>query len=303
VHEAAKPVAARIDVVQPELIVPELAEAEPALPEVSAPQAAQPAAVLPEAAPPEAAAPQPAKPRSRAKPAAAREPAPAAVARVEPPPVQRIPDDRMPRFRTVGAAELAVVERLFAAPVPGPIAHFVAISTFACTQAGDGTDPNGFDALVRHDLAELGRAVVLARMGKASSYRIEQADLDTIVFAWEPGGIVSAGAPGRFRRDLLRSEAAAIGGLAQRSDRDPTMRLRIALLAQFAASVDGLAERRLADDCAAALLAYRSNALAWLVPLCVATASPGASELPAPAPVVDAAGRRLIASLRAAAVA
>jgi len=133
--------------------------------------------------------------------AAAPEPS-APPARGETAIVRRAPDDRMPRFRTVGPAELALVERLFAVDVPGPIAHFVAISTFACTQAGDGSDPNGFDALVRRDLAELGRAVVLARMGKTSSYRVEQAQLDAIEFAWEPGGIIAAGPSGRFRRDL-----------------------------------------------------------------------------------------------------
>jgi len=91
--------------------------------------------------------------------------------------------------------------------------------------------------------------------------------------------------------------------LTQRSDRDPTLRLRIALLAQFAASVDGLPDRVPADECAAALLAYRSNALAWLVPQCVASAGQARFEPAVPAPLVDAAARRLIASLRAASVA
>jgi hypothetical protein len=60
--------------------------------------------------------------------------------------------------------------------------------------------------------------------------------------------------------------------------------------------VDG----RMADECAAALAAYRATVLAWLVPLCVASAGTESYVIPEPPANVDVAGRKLVAILKPA---
>jgi hypothetical protein len=208
------------------------------------------------------------------------------------------PEERMIRYRTLGNNDIALLERLFAAEVPGIIAHYVLISSIACCEPVSGMDVSGYSAFLRRDIELLGRALVHARMGKAPQYRIAQSDLDDLTLNWQ--ALPQAFPPQRrLRRDLRKPEWTAIGALIQPSERDATLRARIALLALAGATIDGV-DRRIADDCAAALAAYRSSALAWLVPLCVASAGDDRFVIPNPPATLDDAGRRLVAILRLA---
>ncbi|HEY5339998.1 MAG TPA: hypothetical protein VIK27_03140, partial [Candidatus Aquilonibacter sp.] len=210
-----------------------------------------------------------------------------------------MPEERMIRYRTLGNNDIALLERLFSTDVPGIIAHNVMISSLACTEPGSGDDASGYAAFLRRDIELLGRALVHSRMGKVPQYRIMQSDLDALSLTWNPRPQQSFPPQRRLRRDLLKTELAAIGGLTRPSERDVTLRTRIALLALGGATLDGV-DRRLADDCASALAAYRSSVLAWLVPLCIASAGGEAFVIPNPPATVDAAGRRLVAVLKTA---
>jgi hypothetical protein len=210
-----------------------------------------------------------------------------------------VPEERMIRYRTLGSNEIALLERLFAADVPGIIAHHVMISNLACTEPGSGDDASGYGAFLRRDIELLGRALVHSRMGKVPQYRIVQSDLDTLSLTWNPTPQQAFPPQRRLRRDLRKTELAAIGGLTRPSERDVTLRTRIALLALAGATLDGV-DRRQADECASALAAYRSSVLAWLVPLCIASAGAQTFVIPNPPATVDAAGRRLVAVLKTA---
>jgi hypothetical protein len=258
-----------------------------------APPVEEPVAALAPSAP----APEPAP-----EPDPVPEPAPVAVVPAAPPKVQlgavAPSDERMMRYRTLGNNDIALLERLFAAEPPGVIAHYVMISSLACCEPVSGPDGSGYSEFLRRDIELLGRALVHARMGKAPQYRIDQTDLDHLALDWHV--LPQAFPPQRrLRRDLRKPEFAAIAGLIQPSERDATLRARIALLALAGATIDGV-DRRTADDCAAALAAYRSAVLAWLVPLCVASAGTDQFVIPAPPAAVDDAGRRLVAILRLA---
>jgi hypothetical protein len=84
-------------------------------------------------------------------------------------------------------------------------------------------------------------------------------------------------------------------GLFRRSKRDPNLRVRIALLALAAGSLDGV-DAKTADEFGTALAAYRSAAIAWLVPLCVASGS-GPTPEGTPPPPLDAGGQRVVRAL------
>jgi hypothetical protein len=202
-------------------------------------------------------------------------------------------------YRTLGHNDIALLDRLFTPDVPGIIAHYVMISSIACCEAGSGDDTSGYGAFLRRDIELLGRALVHARMGKAPQYRIVQGDLAGLALQWQVPQPQSFPPQRRLRRDLRKPEWSAIGGLVQPSERDATLRTRIALLALAGASIEGV-DRRAADDCASALAAYRSSVLAWLVPLCVASAGAEAFVIPSPPVTVDAAGRRLVGVLKPA---
>jgi hypothetical protein len=173
------------------------------------------------------------------------------------------------------------------------------ISSIACIEPGTGDDVSGYGPFLRRDIELLGRALVHSRMGKAPQYRIVQSDLDGLALAWNLTPQQAFPPQRRLRRDLLKTEWTAIGGLTQPSERDATLRTRIALLALAGATIDGV-DRRAADDCASALAAYRAAVLAWLVPLCVASAGAEAFVIPNPPVAVDAAGRRLVGVLKTA---
>ena len=209
------------------------------------------------------------------------------------------PEERMVRYRTLGHNDIALLDRLFTAEVPGIIAHYVMISSIACSEPGSGDDTSGYGAFLRRDIELLGRALVHSRMGKAPQYRIAQADLDGLALPWQVPQPQSFPPQRRLRRDLRKPEWSAIGGLTQPSERDATLRTRIALLALAGATLEGV-DRRTADETEAALAAYRSSVLAWLVPLCIASAGTEAFVIPSPPATVDAAGRRLIAVLKTA---
>ncbi len=262
---------------------------EPVAVEAAVVQAPPVQAVLIEAPPDEAvAAPAPApKPRRATK--TQKAPLGAATA----------PEERMIRYRTVGNSDIALLDRLFTAEVPGIIAHYVVISSIACTEPGSGEESGGYGAFLRRDIELLGRALVHSRMGKAPQYRIAQSDLDGLALDWQVTPPQSFPPQRRLRRDLRKPEWAAIGALTQPSDRDATLRTRIALLALAGATLDGV-DRKIDDECAAALAAYRSSVLAWLVPLCVASNGASAFVIPNPPATVDAAGRRLVAVLKMA---
>jgi len=216
-----------------------------------------------------------------------------------PPRAATPPEERMLRYRTLGNNDIALLDRLFTPDVPGVIAHYVMISSIACSEPGSGEDSSGFGAFLRRDIELLGRALVHSRMGKTPQYRIVQADLAGLALDWQLQPPPSFPPQRRLRRDLRRPEWTAISGLLQPSDRDATLRTRIALLQLAGTTFDG-ADRRAAAECESALAAYRSSILAWLVPLCVASAGSDSFVIPSPPAAVDTAGRRLVAALKAA---
>jgi hypothetical protein len=231
-------------------------------------------------------------------------PPPEAVAAPPPRPIRTAPpaDVRMSRFRTLGPNDLALLDRLFGANEPGPIAHFVMIATLACNEPEVGEDTSGYGDLLRADAETLGRALVLARLGKTIDHRVPQSALDALQLPWEPTApptTTPRRSPRRLRRDLSETECRAIGGLVQPSKRDPQLRLRIALLALAGATMEGTS-RAAAEECATALASYRSAVLAWLIPLCVASMTTALTTLPQPPANVDVAARRVVTALRAA---
>jgi len=242
----------------------------------------------------------PARAPKRVAAAAAPEAAPEAEPAQKAPQVlpSAVAGERMSRYRTIAAGDIALLDRLFAAPVPGVIGHYIMISTIACNEPGEGTDASGYGAFLRHDIESLGRALVHMRMGKTAQYKIVQDDLTPLALTWDAGESAAASSTLRLRRDLRKPEWAAIGGLLQPSERDATLRTRIALLALAGSHVDG-PESRFAGECAAALAGYRSAALAWLVPLCVASAGNDGFVIPTPLASVDDAGRMVVAALKA----
>lgn len=277
------------------IVPPVLAAANAPAPIVMPPAAVEEIDKVEEIAPapltlePPAAEPAPVRARRRAKaPAAPRRPA-------------RPVELRAARYRSCGAAEIALLERLFAAEAPGPIAHLMTISVLACTQAADGGDVGGFDAAVRGNAESLGRALVAQRLGKAPGALVTAAQLDALSPEAETP---AAPIPERalLRRVVRRTDAPAISTLLRSTERDPTIRFHLALLALGAEAIDGLSNASLAADVAVMLVSYRANALAWLGPACVASAGvtgPPAG-LPAPTAGLDAAGRRLVTTLKAA---
>ncbi len=211
-------------------------------------------------------------------------------------------DARMSRYRTLAQTDVAMLDRLFGIDPPGLAAHLMMISTVACHEPEDRVDTSGYGEVIRSDGEALGRALVLARLGKPVDLRIEQSALGALLLPWEPTRPPTATprrSPRRLRRDLSEPECRAIGGLVQPSKRDPHLRLRIALLALAGATIEGVS-RTIADECVTALASYRSAVLAWLIPLCVASMSGQVEPLPPPPANVDAAGRRLASALRAA---
>jgi hypothetical protein len=282
------PVPAPVPVPEPVAVV-----AEPAIEAVVAPVAAPPPVVAPK--PPK----MPAKPPVAAAPPAPKKsplPTPAPKAPLG---TTAVPEDRMVRYRTVGQNDIALLDRLFTAEVPGIIAHYVMISSIACSEPGTGDDTSGYGAFLRRDIELLGRALVHSRMGKAPQYRVAQVDLDGLALPWQVPQPQSFPPQRRLRRDLRKPEWTAIGALTQPSERDATLRTRIALLALAGATIEGV-DRRVADECEIALAAYRSSVLAWLVPLCVASAGTDGFVIPNPPPTVDTTGRRLVAVLKSA---
>jgi hypothetical protein len=215
-------------------------------------------------------------------------PAPVPVAITEPP----------AWMRPIGTLELSLLERLFAEGTPGPIGHLMTISTLACTLAADGSDPGGFDAVVRANAKLLGRALVLQRLGKSPGTLVTEAMLEGLLpaAAPRPGPRPPAAA---LRREIRPGDAGAIAAVLQRVDRDPTVRLHLALLGLAADGVDGI-DPAAVSPCLMALASYRANALAWLAPACAASVGQPAFVLPLPSPNLDAAGRGLVAALRTA---
>jgi hypothetical protein len=273
----------------PQPPAPVIAEPTPPPTAVIAEPTPPPAAVVAEPEPPVVAAIPPALRRLKEPATTQKAPLGTATAPVE----------RMIRYRTLGNNDIALLDRLFTPDVPGIIAHYVVISSIACIEPGEGEDNSGYGAFLKRDIELLGRALVHSRMGKAPQYRIAQADLDGLNLTWHLTPQQAFPPQRRLRRDLRRPEWQAIGGLVAPSERDTTLRTRIALLALAGATLDGV-DRRSTDDSEAALSAYRSSVLAWLVPLCVASAGAESFVIPNPPVSVDAAGRKLVAVLKSA---
>jgi hypothetical protein len=279
----------------PEPPAPALAVAAPVeLPEppVEAPAPPPPAAVVVLEPPPPAPVPEPPAPRKRKEPAAV-------VAPKLAPRTTKPADERMQRYRTLGSNDVGLLDRLFVPDVPGIIAHYVLISSIACSEPGAGEDTSGYGDFLRRDIELLGRALVHSRMGKTPQYRIAQSDLDGLALAWQLSPGPSFPPRRRLRRDLRKPEWTAMSGLIKPSERDATLRTRIALLTLAASTLDGVDQRNTAE-CESSLAAYRSALLAWLVPLCVASAASDSFVIPAPPATVDAAGRRLVGALKSA---
>ncbi len=217
------------------------------------------------------------------------------------PPLAAAPVElRMSRFRTLRQNDVALLGRLFAAEHPGIIAHYVMISSLACNETESGTDTTGYASFLQTDGQSLGRALVVSRLGKTMEYRVQQSALDELAFPWHPSESRIAGgpnAPRRLRRDLRETECRAIDGLARPSNRDPHLRLRIALLGLAGSTLEGV-PRAAADTALTALTAYRAALLAWMIPLCVASEASAAT--PPPPSDIDVAGRRVAAALGAA---
>jgi hypothetical protein len=280
----------------------------PPLVEPPAPAAPVRTARVRAAAPKPAPEPPPALPLAVSVPEPEPAPAPAAAAKPvaqpslvpkAPPRPAPAPEERMIRYRSIGVSDIGLLERLFASDPPGVIAHFIMISSIACTEPGSGEDTSGYALFLRRDIELLGRALVHSRMGKAPQYRIAQGDLDGLSLTWDDAPQQAFPPQRRLRRDLRKPELTAIGKLMQSSERDASLRTRIALLALAGTTLDGT-EKRAAAACTTALRGYCSAALAWLVPLCVASAGAEAFVVPNAPPALDDAGRKLVAALKAA---
>ena len=265
-----------------------LAAAAVELPEV-APVVEPPAEVAPPAPVPLPVQRRPPEPPAKAPTAATKAPLGTTTA----------PAEQMIRYRTLGNNDIGLLDRLFTPETPGIIAHFVMISSIACSEPAGGEDTSGYGPFLRRDIELLGRALVHSRMGKAPQYRIVQGDLAALNLSWQQTAQQAFPPQRRLRRDLRKPEWQAIGGLVQPSVRDATLRTRIALLALAGATLDGV-DRRNTEESEAALSTYRSSVLAWLVPLCVASAGDDAFVIPNPPAAVDAAGRRLVGVLKGA---
>ena len=133
---------------------------------------------------------------TRRRPGGARQPEPAPPAAAVDPAAEL----RTARYRPIGAAEIGVLERLFAAGAPGPIAHLMTISLLACTQNAAGDDVGHFDAAVRGNGETLGRALVLQRLGKPTAFLINQSQLDGLAADREPRAAAPPARP-TLRRD------------------------------------------------------------------------------------------------------
>ena len=235
------------------------------------------------------------------EPPATAEPLAAPVAAKRPELTVAPVEQRMSRFRTLGPNDVALLGRLFAAEHPGIIAHYVMISTIACHESESGTDATGYASFLQIDGQSLGRALVISRLGKTMEYRVQQSALDELAFPWHPSESRIAGGPNalrRLRRDLRETECRAIDGLVRPSNRDPQLRLRIALLGLAGSTLEGV-PRAAADTALNALTAYRSALLAWMIPLCVASEAAAATPPPPPSDI-DVAGRRVAAALATA---
>jgi hypothetical protein len=173
------------------------------------------------------------------------------------------------------------------------------ISLLACTQNASGEDVGQFDAAVRGNGETLGRALVLQKLGKPTAFLITQSQLDGLAAEREPAAATPPARP-TLRRINRRGDATTVAALLRSSDRDATIRFHLALLALGAEAVDGLGHAALAADAAINLVSYRANAVAWLGPACVASAGRPGGTLPNPPAGLDAAGRRLLGSLKAA---
>ncbi len=208
-------------------------------------------------------------------------------------------EERMTCVRSIAAADVALLDRMFSLPVPGFVAHAMLISTLACDETSDGPISDELSAFLARDVAALGRLLVLARMGKPLRFAVDQPTLDGLRIGWRSDGTLPAGkrTPRCLRRELRPPEYAALTGLMQPSERDPNLRVRIALLALAGAAIDGV-DANLARESAAALGIYRAATLAWLVPLCVASAQAPPAYAPPPA-ALDLAGRRVVRALGA----
>lgn len=253
------------------------------------------------AAPERAAAPIPPAPPPLELPLAPEPVAAAPEPEPEPEPVPAAPpvDARPSRYRGIGPTELALLERLFGTENPGPVAHLMTISTLACTQGPDGADVGGFDSAVRRNADALARALVLHRLGKPPVGLVPPGQLEGLAADAQPAAGPAPAVP-TLRRTVRRTDAGAIAALVRCTDRDPTLRFHLALLGVGAEAIDGLHDSAHGGECAVMLVSYRANALAWLGPACVASAGHPGGALPDPTPALDAAGRRLVATLRAA---
>ena len=151
--------------------------ASPVLPAVAAPAALpelplappEPAATLapppepePEPPAPKIIEPEPlmlaviAEPEPKPEPAPAPKPGPTRKKPPLPTAAPKAPlgataaaEERMIRYRTLGNNDVALLDRLFTADVPGIIAHYVMISSIACAEAGDEPEAGGYPAFLR----------------------------------------------------------------------------------------------------------------------------------------------------------
>ena len=241
-----------------------------------------------------------AQPRRPATPPSTSDSSATEVASV--PPAEHVtqPAPTLPasRYRLVKAKDVALLARLLGSPTPGAVEHLVAIATIACTQGADGSDVGGFDLTTRRTLEWLGRALVLQRVGKAPGTLLTQAILDALTpGASVPSGTAPQPAAGLLlRRTYREADNAAVRALFRPSDREPTLRFHLALLA-FAGEAVEATEPTLARDLATALLSYRANAMAWLGQATIASAGASGIHAPPPPPQLNAAGLRLVTAL------
>jgi len=174
----------------------------------------------------------------------------------------------MIRYRTLGNNDVACSTAVHA-DVPGIIAHYVMISSIACTEPGSGEDTSGYGPFLRRDIELLGRALVHSRMGKAPQYRIVQA-ISTVSRSREPNAATGVSAAAPFASRLAQGRMDRDRRIDAALERDATLRHAHRALALAGATLDVWNGERPMN--ARPPRRYRSSVLAWLVPLCVASA-------------------------------
>jgi hypothetical protein len=227
------------------------------------------------------------KPKPKSKPTRKRKPEP------EPEPAPQ----EFALVRSLEAAEVRALERVFAGGVPHGLAGLALLSSIAAVDAPVGTSL-GVGDFARSVAAALPRALVAARMQRVMPPVVTREALGTIrPFALAPAGHVGGDGPLLALRLDERGLDALRAVLARDLD-DVFLRGVQVLLAVCPRGLEGVSPET-AERAAEALATYRVAAGAWLMRVTVRRAvDRGYDPLTADDPLLHDAGRGLVTALR-----